>query len=81
LWSRIYGAPEPEDLSLVMDNAVIRFVAAPAGSAQHGARLSALEVTAADPEAIRKQAERRGCVDASGELRLLGTRLRIQGPA
>jgi catechol 2,3-dioxygenase-like lactoylglutathione lyase family enzyme len=57
-----------------VDGGELRFVAAKDG---RGEGLSAFDVAVHDPEAVRAKAKARGLVDASGDITLCGTRVRL----
>ena len=76
-WAAVLGCPRErtaDDWRLVVDGGEIRFTPP---NDDRGEGLCAFDVAVRDPEAVRRRAKARGCVDGRGEVRLCGTRVRL----
>jgi len=77
-WSEVADIPlvtSDGTLSLELDNARLRFVAAEDG---RGPGLGGIDVAVADPERILQQADRRGCRVSENRVDVCGTRFYLQ---
>lgn len=76
-WAQALGCPREqtaEGWRLVTDGGEIRFTTP---KDQRGEGLTGFDVAVRDPAAVRARAKARDCLDASGEIRLCGTRVRL----